>query len=142
MDFWVGEWDVFGERANNFAGYNVIEKLYGGCVLRENWRGQGGMVGGSLNLYDPTEGVWRQTWADSTNTLTEYRGRWEGDRMVFVADQRNPRDPSAAVIKVRMTFTPLSDGSVRQAYETSADQGATWTAGSSLIYRRKDLARP
>ena len=38
LDFWVGDWDVFGPGGQQ-AGTNRIEKISNGCALLENWVG-------------------------------------------------------------------------------------------------------
>jgi hypothetical protein len=35
-----------------------------------------------------------------------------------------------------MSFTPNSDGTIRQLWESSADEGKTWTPLFDGIYRR------
>lgn len=134
FDFWAGQWDVFATGSHYLVGHSLVEKLYNGCVLRENWSGRGGSTGGSLNLYDATSGRWRQTWADSTGGLTEYSGQLVGRDMRFIATQTDLR--TRALLVRRMTFSPLPDGSVRQLIEVSRDSGASWTVDSDLTYRR------
>src|ERR1700748_2606122 len=66
FDFWVGHWDVYPTGTDQLVAHSLIENLYAGCAIRENWMplaGQGG-PGGSLNVYRPAEHRWRQTWTD------------------------------------------------------------------------------
>ena len=37
FDFWVGEWDVFATGTSKQVATSRIEKLHGGCTIRENW---------------------------------------------------------------------------------------------------------
>ena len=48
FDFWAGSWDVVGP-SGKVAGHNDIEPILGGCVLREHWKGTGGLEGYSFN---------------------------------------------------------------------------------------------
>ena len=131
LDFWVGEWDVTGTTGGAHAGHSVIEKLYGGCVIRENWRGTN-MDGGSINTWDPAHKEWRQFWADGAAQVTDYHGSWMGDRMEFIADGIGA---SGKAYKIRLRFTPGADGSVRQTFDFSRD-GQTWNNRIDLTYRR------
>ena len=49
FDFWVGQWDVYRADTNQLVAHSLIEKLYNGCAVRENWMPLGGTGGGSLN---------------------------------------------------------------------------------------------
>ena len=139
FDFWIGRWDVYGAGSDRLVGHSLVEKLYNGCVLRENWMGLGGSTGGSLNLYQDTTGRWRQTWADFSGNWTEYSGQRVGPDMRFLALDTDRRT-GAAVVR-RMTFSPMARGAVRQLIEVSADNGATWKTDSDLTYRPADAAR-
>ncbi len=135
FDFWVGEWDVVFTADSRSAGHSLIEKLYGGCALRENWRGNSGYAGGSLNFYDRHAARWRQTWIGSDGVATDYTGGLEGRAMVFRATL--PGESAGKTQLMRMTFTPVGAGDVRQLIEASDDAGATWRAEYDLTYRRR-----
>jgi hypothetical protein len=51
FDFWVGEWAVTPTGRPNVVATSLIEKLYGGCAVRENWMPSKGTAGGSLNSF-------------------------------------------------------------------------------------------
>lgn len=134
FDFWIGRWTVTETKTGKPAGQSLIEGLYNGCVLRENWS-EPGYTGGSLNTYDPVSGKWRQTWTDAANTWREYVGGVEGGKMVLVARRPTKADP-AKVVMERMIFTPNADGSVRQYSDQSLDGGTTWTERYDYTYRK------
>ena len=110
----------------------MVESLYGGCVLRENWS-EPGWQGGSLNIYSSQDRQWRQTWMDQSGALRDFNGGLQDGKMVLVA---HARSASGQPILVRMTFTPNPDGSVRQYSDASADDGATWKMRYDYLYRR------
>ena len=118
FDFWVGRWDVSPTGRDQVVAQSLIERVYNGCGVRENWMPRNHQDGGSLNLYLPYEKAWRQTWTGRAMVLT---GDWPG------ADGR----PNLT----RMTFTPNADGSVRQAGESSSDGGRTWKPSFDFTYR-------
>lgn len=133
FDFWIGRWNVFDAKTNAPAGQSLIESLYDGCSLRENWT-EPGFSGGSLNTYDATDGRWHQTWTDSSGAWREFVGGLEDGRMVLVWRHPSARDPGRTV-HVRMTFTRNADGSVRQYSDQSLD-GTTWVERYDYTYRR------
>ena len=126
FDFWVGQWKVFDRRSGQPAGESRVEKALFGCVLVENWRSAGGAEGKSLNIFDAQSKTWRQFWVSSTGGHTVYEGSLESGAMRLVTSNA----------KMRMTFTPMDDGSVRQHGEQSSDAGKTWTTGFDLRYVR------
>jgi hypothetical protein len=60
LDFWVGEWDVYDPDGKH-VHRSRIESTTGGRVILENWSGDGGLVGSSMNFYDAEDGRWHQT---------------------------------------------------------------------------------
>jgi hypothetical protein len=134
FDFWVGHWDVFraGDRSKPIA-HSLIERLYAGCGIRENWMPFSGHTGGSLNTYDPLKKKWRQFWVDSDGPPALFEGGWTGSAMVIEGVWPQPGKPTQIT---RIAYTPLADGSVEQKGVTSDDNGRTWQPGFDLIYRR------
>ena len=134
FDFWVGRWDVFDTHSGDIAGHSLIERLYQGCAIRENWS-EDGFSGGSLNHYSTKDGEWRQVWTDSSGAWREFVGGVVDASMVLIWRQPEPKVVGGA-IQVRMSFTPSRDGSVRQYSDTSADGGRTWKPRYDYTYRR------
>jgi len=134
FDFWIGRWTVTETRSGEPAGQSVIEALYAGCAIRENWV-EPGYAGGSLNTYDVATGRWRQTWTDSAGTWREFVGGVEERKMVLVWRHPNPK-AAGQTVQERMIFTPNEDGSVRQYSDQSTDDGKTWAARYDYTYRK------
>jgi hypothetical protein len=132
FDFWVGRWRVTPTGSNKAVATSLIEKLYGGCAIRESWMPIGQAGGGSLSSYVRGEHTWRQTWVDSSGGRAEFKGGWNGQAMVLTGPWPLP-DGRARL--VRMTYTPGPDGSVRQAGEASFDDGRTWKPTFDFTYR-------
>jgi hypothetical protein len=135
FDFWIGDWDVTSSGAP--AGQSRVERILGDCVILENWTGGSGVTGKSFNIWDGTSKEWRQTWVDSTGTLTEFHGSFVDGKMLYEAQGLVP-DPQGKLrpTRQRMTFFDLG-GRVRQLGETSTDDGRTWSVGYDLLYTRK-----
>jgi len=122
FDFWVGAWEV-RTPDDRLAGRNVIEPILDGCALRERWTGAGGVAGTSFNIWDRTRRGWHQTWVDSNGMLLQLDGGLQGDAMVMEGTTLG-RD--GAPVRNRITWTPLESGDVRQLWEVSSDDGASW----------------
>lgn len=135
FDFWAGSWDVFPTGSDKLVAHSRIEKLYDGCTIRENWMPLTRGGGGSLNMYDPTDRRWHQTWQDSSNARVEFDGGLVGERMVLLGFWRGVNGPGKDGL-VRMTYTPNADGSVRQFGEVSTDHGLTWSTSFDLTYKK------
>jgi hypothetical protein len=139
FDFWIGDWDVTDLKTGQHAGSSRIEQLYGSCALRENWS-EAGFAGGSLNIYSRADGQWHQTWVDQNGALREFVGGFEHGQMILVAHSVSPTQPSRPIL-VRMTFTPNSDGSVRQYSDYSDDDGHAWKYRYDYLYRHPAAER-
>lgn len=134
FDFWVGEWAVTDRVTGQPAGSSHIEKIYGGCVLRENYSA-GGFRGGSLNAYWSNDRKWHQAWMDSAGAFRHFVGGLDGaGRMVMTAEQQHPARAGEQRL-LRLTFTPQSDGTVRQYSDYSDDGGTIWKLRYDFLYR-------
>lgn len=142
FDFWVGGWDVYVTGQNKQVARSLIERLYNGCAIRENWMPLGGGGGGgSLNNYVAGDQGWRQTWLDSSGARVEFKGGWDGKAMVLTGFWAGVNGPGQDAL-VRMTYTKDAQGWVRQFGEASQDDGKTWTVSFDLTYRPAADTRP
>jgi hypothetical protein len=135
FDFWVGKWEVFSKSDPKMTviAHSLIEKLYDGCAIRENWMPLNRAGGGSLNSYIPAKKSWRQFWTDAQGSVGEFSGRWNGKAMVIEGPWPQPGHPEQ---HTRIVYTPLADGTVEQSGETSDDKGKSWQPSFDLIYRK------
>src|ERR1044071_1770374 len=118
FDFWVGKWDVYPTGKDKLAAHSLIESVYGGCGIRENWMPLGNAGGGSLNIYVPEEKHWEQFWIDAQGSRALFVGGWNGKGMVIQGKWGG--------LLVRISYSKNADGSVRQFGEQSTDEGKTW----------------
>lgn len=122
FDFWIGTWEVRNAR-DEFAGHNEIRRVADGCALLEHWRGARGGEGMSINTYDADAKRWTQRWVGAGATLWLEGGLDDGQMVLTSpAPRTTPRGP----VLDRITWTALDDGRVRQVWEVSVDDGATW----------------
>ena len=128
FDFWIGEWEVFLPGGKK-AGDSRIESIAAGCALLENWSGNGGFSGKSLNSYDSEDKRWHQSWVDSSGSRLELVGSYADKRMVLSSA------PGSTV--QRIAWSVNDDGSVRQLWESSVDGGKTWAVQFDGKYVRR-----
>jgi len=134
FDFWVGAWDVHVANGK-FAGSNVIERAQRGCVLIEHWTSAGGGGGMSINYVDKISGEWVQVWNDANGSQIHIRGGLTDDGMLLEGTIHYVAQGKTAAF--RGLWTPLPDGRVRQFFEQSDDDGATWSPWFEGFYSRK-----
>ncbi len=139
FDFWVGEWTVTQTGKTDIVASSLIEKLYGGCAVRENWMPLKGSPGGSLNNY--YDGRWRQTWVDGANSRVDFVGGLVDGKMVLTGDWKGVLGPGKDAL-IRMTYSKNVDGSVRQHGEQSTDQGKSWSTNFDFTYHPRNKPSP
>jgi len=135
FDFWLGEWNVTTPDGKA-AGTSRIESIAGGHGLLENWTGEpatGGGNGKSLNAYNIATRQWQQFWIGSGGGILELAGGLVEGKMVLSGSHLVRGHP----LTERISWTPNADGTVRQFWEQSKDEGKTWTAVFDGLYRRK-----
>lgn len=132
FDFWLGQWEVRTPNGK-LAGTNSIEREYDGCVIHERYTTERGYKGESLNAYDTGRKVWHQTWVDNQGTLLLLEGSLQGASMVL---QGQNIGEGGRIVKHRITWTPNPDGSVRQHWESTNEQGQ-WATAFDGAYTRK-----
>jgi hypothetical protein len=131
FDFWIGEFDVRSPDGQ-LAGHNVIEPTLNGCVLTEHWTGTDGSEGRSVNFYDRREQRWNQVWIDDRGGVLRLAGGIVDGSMLL---EGTTSGKDGAVRRHRIRWTPNPDASVRQHWESSTDDGATWATVFDGIYR-------
>ena len=131
FDFWVGDWKVTS--SGKLAGYNHITQEHGSCVVHEHYTTERGYTGESLNIFDATRKLWHQTWVDSDGTLLLLDGTFHDGKMLL---EGSLIDQQGKSVRQRITWTPNTDGSVRQLWE-SMDPAGKWTVVFDGLYTRK-----
>ena len=107
FDFWIGEWEV-SKSDGTPAGRSRIESILEACVISENW----------------------------TDARLHLQGGLEGERMVLAGTRETTDPQTGPAQRERISWTPNADGSVRQLWETSKDDGRTWITSFDGLYRR------
>lgn len=130
LDFWVGDWDVYGRNGTQI-GTNTLESMEMGRVIRESWTDAGGGTGQSINFYNPVSKKMKQVWVDPSGNVLEMEGTFQKGAMRFEGVFTAINGTAA---KHKTTLTPLPGGRVRQFIQNSSDDGKTYTVGFDAIY--------
>ena len=133
FDFWEGDWNVT-DHAGKVLGTNLVTSEEAGCLIHEHWSGGGGNTGQSFNFYDTASQTWNQVWVDNFGSVLRLSGSYADGVMRFTGIAPGPGGQPQ---QQRLTFFRNADGSVRQFWETSDDQGKTWAVAFDGLYRKK-----
>jgi len=99
FDFWAGGWDTYDlADTSKVVARNRVTLILGGCVLREAYQQNDGLVGESYSLWDASRGVWHQSWVTNQGALLLLDGRLEGGRMVLTGAEKTA-DGTAALLR-------------------------------------------
>jgi len=125
LDFWAGDWDAWEEGATKSNARCRVDVILGGCVLREVYEQNDGLVGQSFTIFDASRKVWHQSWVTNRGLLLTIEGEFAGDALTLEGPLRSPGgDAPEKIIRGIWRKEP---GGVRETAETSADGGKTWT---------------
>lgn len=131
FDFWIGDWDAFSvDKPSKPEARLRVERILGGCVLREDYQGVDGHKGQSFSIYDASKGSWHQTWVTNRGELLLLDGSFRNNEMVLSgADLEHGK-----IRKIRGVWKPERDG-VRETAVRSVDGGRSWEPWFDLIFR-------
>jgi tetratricopeptide (TPR) repeat protein len=134
FDFWVGEWDV--QVGGQTVGTNVIERLEEGCLIMENWTGNTGGSGKSMNFYNPLTKRWRQTYMSNNQVIWEMSGEYKDGAMQFEGEMITASGP----VKVRVKLYGMGPDKIHHTQDNLGSDGKTWTRVWDSVYVRKKAA--
>ena len=113
----------------------MIENLYGGCVIRENWMPrERDRRRKPEHLTIPTIIAGTRCGWTHRNARVSFDGGLVDGSMVLTGNWKGAQKPGQDAL-VRMTYSRLDGGAVRQKGEISTDQGATWKPFFDFTYR-------
>lgn len=132
FDFWLGDWDTY-EMADTskVVARNRVTSILGGCVLREVYEQNDGLVGESYSLWDAARGVWHQSWVTNRGTLLLLDGRLEAGRMVLTGSEKTAEGTASLLRGIWW----VEGKDVREKAERSTDGGKSWTPVFDIVFR-------
>lgn len=139
FDFWVGDWEAsWNENGTvKLLGENHLSKEFGGWVIREKFKvndgASKGFEGGSWTVFDKQKKKWFQTWVDNNGAYMAFEGKLDGEKRIF---ERNTIDKKGEPVLQRMVFRDITTESFTWDWESSADNGKTWTLSWQILYKR------
>jgi len=134
IDFWLGEWEVFGPKDAK-AGDNSITRQEYGCLLLEKWVNTGGQTGQSYNFYDLTTDKWRQIWVSAGAVIDYSGGLNENGAMVLEGTIGYPNGLKAPF---KGTWTLNEDGTVTQYFQQYNAKTEEWDDWFTGTYKKKE----
>jgi hypothetical protein len=138
FDFWVGDWIL--SWADTSHGTNHVEKLFGTCVVHENFQSPAtNFLGQSWSVYNPNYNQWQQTWVDSQGGYITLSGGMAGDSLILTTNERAvplTLSPSGKM-QNRMIYYNIKPNSFDWSWEASTDGGKSWKQNWLIRYKRK-----
>lgn len=122
LDYSIGRFRVVAETGER-AGELRVEPVLSGCVLRGHWRGAIAGSGEATTWYDRHSGQWHRVFVNDDGQSLRLSGRVDGTQLVLTG--RNAFFDGRIGLH-RMTWQPQPDGSFRQRWELSLDDGRHW----------------
>jgi hypothetical protein len=139
FDFWIGTWEVVTPDGK-LAGRNTIQSILNGCALEESWRGAGGSIGKSLNMYYARDSEWLRSWVDGNGGRLDLAGGLDPDgRMVLAGKMPGP---DGVEVLHEISWEALGDGTVRQHWRALREDSEDWRDVFVGIYRRAASSTP
>lgn len=124
FDFWIGEWNVYKHNTDKIVGKSKIERIIDGKAIKETYHSTtSSYQGTSLNKYNPRTDQWEQFWVDNTGLTLHITGNLENKAMVL--QNKVPSDKGTLLNKIK--WQKNKDGTVRQTWYQSTDEGKNWT---------------
>lgn len=134
FDFWLGDWEATAN--GKVAGTNKIVLLQDKCIVQENWiSSTPNYTGTSYNFYNKNLKKWQQVWIDNQGSNLILTGELIGNQMILKSETLT--NPKGEKYQNRITWTNHKDGTVRQYWEVTKDEGKTWNSIFDGLYKKK-----
>ncbi|MEO0571778.1 MAG: hypothetical protein AAF039_08735 [Bacteroidota bacterium] len=113
FDFWIGDW-IVKDTTGTVVGENRISKIEDDCVVLEQWKGNGGSTGTSMNYYNKLDKTWNQLWVDNQANILKLKGDFTSGEMVLKSDLIKG---DKGDYYNQITWSENKDGTVMQLWE-------------------------
>lgn len=133
LDFTIGRYAVVAENGLELARSDVaIDPTLSGCLIEESIATPKGYRATGWLYYDSVEDRFYRTVVDNQGNRLELHGAVSSNG--FTMEGVDPADPG---VLLRLTWSPIEGGDLRQVWEASRDGGASWREVQRLTYARR-----
>lgn len=138
FDFWIGEWKGTWKNPDGSESHatNSVTRYLGGKVIKEHFvildGRTKGFIGESYSVFEKRSREWKQTWVDNGGGYIDLTGDLDGDTRIFKRSFQN----NGKTMMARMRFYDIKPDSFMWDWESSADEGKTWTLNWRIHYTR------
>ncbi len=130
LGFWLGRWICTWDGGH---GTNTVTRDMDGHVIIERFEALEPEPFSGLSVsVQGTDGLWRQTWVDSTGSYWHFEGGPQDDGTFVFA---TPRPVDADQVYKRMVFSDIGADGFAWRWEFS-DDGSQWEQRWVITYRR------
>ena len=133
FDFWLGDWKITNPSGSKEASSRVYLAL-GQYLLVESWDDGKGHKGENLFAYSSDDKSWHGMFADNEGRVHVFTGKVVPGLAEFYGPSRGSN--GEAVLN-RIRVTRIAADKVKQSWEKSIDNGASWTAVFAGEYYRR-----
>jgi hypothetical protein len=133
FDFYVGEWEmVNGETVESLIS---VAPAFGDRGLRVSMRNpaDGAETASSFFVYDAENKQWRQTWMSAEGQTITMAGGRDGETIALRVETDTKGDAKGG----RAVFSDVTRGTFNYAWQTTTDDGKTWTNQASRTFKRR-----
>lgn len=149
FDFWVGTWQVLDSASGQLRGFDDINYIADGCVLKQTWNQMDDLFspastpmrlqGHSLTGIDAT-GAWRQMWTDNNGGNIILTGGLQDDgSMVLISEwiETPSRSGGTQQIRYHWHWMPQDDGTIHNwGFAQTGSETGPMNKYFDIIYRR------
>jgi hypothetical protein len=133
LDFWLGAWTVTYPGMPATSSSNVHLSL-DKCLVVESWLGGKSHQGENMFAYSADDKSWHGMFADNEGRVHVFEGKVASGSAEFIGRSRGPNGEE---VLNRIKIVRVNADSVKQTWEKSKDNGATWTMEFQGDYTRK-----
>lgn len=134
LDYWLGDWTVGTAQAPN-TGHSKVSLSLDRCLLSESWGSDTSNHQGENALaYNPDDKTWHGLFVDNRGRVHALKGAVTPGSAEF---QGPGRDEKGQAVLTKVKVVRVNQDHVEQIWQSSADNGASWTTDVRMQYSRK-----
>jgi hypothetical protein len=134
MNFMLGKWDLFTN--GSLIGNSVVDTILNSHVIEENFTElpPEPFLGKSWITFNEYAQHWEMTQVDNQGNHSFFTGGFKDNKIIF---ERNFKNRKGEDRIQRLTYYNISNTTFDWTFDTSADDGKTWTVYYNVHYAKK-----